>query len=35
MADGFIKLMVVYGTEIKNECCQIMVDTLYDILYSE
>lgn len=31
----FFKLMITYGTEIKKECCQVMADTLYDILYSE
>lgn len=35
VVDVLLKLLVAYGTEIKKECCQIMADTLYDILYSE
>lgn len=31
----FAGVLVAYGTEIKKECCQIMADTLYDILYRE
>lgn len=29
------QVIIAYGTEIQKECCQIMADTLYDILYRE
>ena len=29
------QVIIAYGTEIQKECCQIIADTLYDILYSE
>lgn len=28
-------LVVSYGAEIKKECCNILIETLYDVLYGE
>ena len=34
-AELMVKLVVAYGTEIMNECNQVISETLYDILYTE
>lgn len=28
---AILKMMVAYGAEIKKECCNILVETLYDM----
>lgn len=32
---AIIKVMAAYGAEIKKECCNILVETLCDVFYSE
>lgn len=32
---AIIKTMAAYGAEIKKECCNILVETLCDMFYSE
>lgn len=32
---AIIKAMAAYGAEIKKECCNILVETLCDVFYSE
>ena len=33
--DLMVKFVVAYGSEIMNECNQVLAETLYDILYTE
>ena len=32
---AIVNAMAAYGSEIEKECCNIMAETLYEILYSE
>ena len=33
--EEIMKFVVAYCAEIRKECCNILIDTLYDVLYNE